>query len=262
MTKRFSLLLFLLSMCAAAARAEETIVSTAPAAVQPFRLTTLDSMELVGDYTPPASATAPVLILLHGLGSGRGEWAPLVAAAARRGWGVLAYDARGHGESVGQLGQSVSYEDPRFGRNPQFWKKMIGDLVQVTTTLQTRHGIAGSRIIFVGASLGANVALNAAGQLVGIPAVVLLSPGLTYAGIETENVVQVWKRPMLLVAAAPDTYAYQSAIALQQKALRKEKVQLLLLDQGTAQGAHGVQLFDGKLEEDILDWIAGVTPKK
>jgi len=251
----------LMIICATAARAEETAPAVA-AATQPFRLTTLDSMELVGDYNPPAAATAPVLILLHGLGSARGEWAPLAAAASRRGWGALAYDARGHGESVGMLGQAVSYQDPRFGRNPQFWKKMIGDLVQVATTLQTRHGIAGARIVFVGASLGANVALNAAGQLVGIPAVVLMSPGLKYAGIETETVVQVWKRPMLLVAAAPDDYATQSAIALQQKALKKEKVQLLLLDQGTAQGAHGVQLFDGKLEVDVLDWIAGAMSTK
>jgi pimeloyl-ACP methyl ester carboxylesterase len=224
----------------------------------------LDSVQVIGDYEPPRIATTPVLVLLHGLGSTRGEWTPLVKAATDRGWGALAYDARGHGDSQQRVISSgndsgrVDYRDVRYRQDPGFWKKMVQDLVQVTAALQSQKGVAGTRVIFVGASLGANVALLAAEQLNGIPGAVMLSPGLNYAGLETLPAIRRWKRPLLLVAARPDTYAFRSVQDLSRAAFKPALVRTLLLEDPGPAGGHGVQLFDGDVEQNILDWIAGL----
>ncbi|MBI4396246.1 MAG: alpha/beta fold hydrolase [Elusimicrobia bacterium] len=255
-----------------------------------------DSLILVGDYNSPQKSNAPVLILLHGLGSARGEWAALVRAAGRRGWGTLAYDARGHGESRSTAhGNSIDYQNPAYGRNPAFWRGMIGDLAKAAETLRLQKNVSPGRFVFVGASLGANVALNAAvnspGPMAvkgrqttpplargleprastaevdprakpGAPAaVVALSPGMNYAGVGTENAARRWKGPLLLVAARPDAYAFQSVHTLKDIAAHP-RTQVFALEAAGPQGAHGTQLFDGKLEEEILDWIGRQTASR
>lgn len=217
-----------------------------------------DPVLLAADYVPPRTAGAPVLILLHGLGSHRREWASLVRAAEARGWGALAYDARGHGESQRtRQGRTVSWKD--FQEDPVFWRGMVDDLLRVTEALRAQKGIAPERTALVGASLGANVALNAAAQRPEARAVALLSPGLGYAGIQTEPAIRQWKGPVLFVAAEPDAYAFESARRLE-RAAGPERGKSFLLRKGGPRGAHGTQLFDGGLEERILDWIGGEFP--
>ena len=41
----------------------------------------------------------PLILAIHGIGQSRLAWAPLLDAAAERGWRVTAMDLRGHGES-------------------------------------------------------------------------------------------------------------------------------------------------------------------
>jgi hypothetical protein len=73
-----------------------------------------DDLILQGDYTAPASSSSLVLVCLHGLGSSRGEWAPLIRQGDPTRDGVLvAYDLRGHGNSRGTMaGNTVNHEDP------------------------------------------------------------------------------------------------------------------------------------------------------
>lgn len=233
----------LLGMCCARCEAE------------PLRVQAADGLTLAGDYTAPKKADAPVLILLHGLGSNHREWDPLVKAAAARGWGAYAYDARGHAESGQRQGVSVSYKDPRFGQDAAFWRAMIGDAQKAAAVLIRDKKIIPSRIVWAGASLGANVALNAAAQGAPGRGVVLLSAGSRYAGIDSGPAMAVYKGSVLIVAARPDSYAYASAEELA-RAGAPPRVTALLLDKPGPQGAHGTQLFDGDLEKKILDWAA------
>jgi pimeloyl-ACP methyl ester carboxylesterase len=215
-----------------------------------------DDLILQGDYTAPASSSSLVLVCLHGLGSSRGEWEPLIRQAAKRGWGSLAYDLRGHGNSRGTMaGNTVNYEDPENGRDPEFWKLFPSDLGDVLSSLEKKTGEGPNRVVVAGASLGANVAVTYAAQRPGLRAVVLLSPGLDYAGLQTEGPAMILETPALLVAAQPDLYAFMSGERLITLA-PKNLVTWWPLPKGTTQGAHGTQLFDGKLEIKILDWIA------
>ncbi len=155
--------------------------------------------------------------------------------------------------------------------SPAFWRAMLGDLLTVVENLERSKGIPARRVVPVGASVGANVALNAVAARRGaglwngtaasrpdIPAVVALSPGLNYAGIGTEAALSRWDRPALLVACRLDGYAFSSVERLARLAPAPSKIQSLLLETPGPQGAHGTQLFDGKLEDLILDWIKTV----
>ncbi|MBL0059634.1 MAG: alpha/beta fold hydrolase [Elusimicrobia bacterium] len=221
-----------------------------------------DPLILQGNFTAPASSGAPVLVMIHGVGSTRAEWAPLVRQAAGRGWGALAFDLRGHGRSRATLaGKTVDYEEPRNGRNPAFWETFPGDLEQVIAALEKKTGVAQGQIVLVGASLGANVALDVAARVKGFRALVLLSPGLEYAGINAEGPMAALATPTLLIAAEPDLYAFTSGERLRTLA-PPDLLTWKPLVMGTPQGAHGTQLFDGHLEGKILDWIARPPVKK
>ena len=62
-------------------------------------LLTTDGIRLSAWYTPPRKGV--VILLAHGYGDNRPEW--IHALLARKGYGVLAWDARAHGESDGEI---------------------------------------------------------------------------------------------------------------------------------------------------------------
>jgi pimeloyl-ACP methyl ester carboxylesterase len=157
-------------------------------------------------------------------------------------------------------GKTVDHESPKYGRNAAFWKKLPEDLERVLASLEKKTGVAKNQIVLVGASLGANVALDVSSRVKGTRALVLLSPGLDYAGIGAEAPLSVLETRTLLIAAEPDLYSYTSCERL--KTLAPPGVLTWKpLVMGTPRGAHGAQLFDGRLEDQILDW-ATHKPRK
>ena len=62
-------------------------------------LVTEDGIRLSAWYTPPRDGA--VILLAHGYGDNRPEW--VYQMLARKGYGVLAWDARAHGESDGEI---------------------------------------------------------------------------------------------------------------------------------------------------------------
>ena len=71
---------------------------------QPLDLITKDEIRLSAWYTPPRKGA--VILLAHGYGDNRPEW--VHAMLAKKGYGVLAWDARAHGESDGEI-STVGY---------------------------------------------------------------------------------------------------------------------------------------------------------
>ncbi len=61
-----------------------------------------DSVHLRGTYWEPRTDEAIALLLVHDFASDRSVWEPYVRTFQSRGWGVLTFDLRGHGESVRQ----------------------------------------------------------------------------------------------------------------------------------------------------------------
>ena len=66
---------------------------------QPIDLITEDGIRLSAWYTPPRNGA--VILLAHGYGDNRPEW--IHALFAKKGFGVISWDARAHGESGGEV---------------------------------------------------------------------------------------------------------------------------------------------------------------
>jgi pimeloyl-ACP methyl ester carboxylesterase len=75
-------------------------VGPPPDGFEEITLKTDDGVTLAGWYAPPANGAA--IVLLHGAGGSREDVRPYAAMLARHGYGVLALDLRGHGQSGGR----------------------------------------------------------------------------------------------------------------------------------------------------------------
>lgn len=81
---------------------QSTITNDTTAAVargETKRLTTGDGTTYVYSYSPAVKETLPTLLLLHGYPSSRHDWRHQVSALAQIGYGVLAPDMLGMGDS-------------------------------------------------------------------------------------------------------------------------------------------------------------------
>ncbi len=203
-------------------------------------MVTQDGVHIQGTYYQPAAVHAPGVLLLHMLGRQRQDWDPFARTLQEAGYGVLTIDFRGHGASEGT----------------REWDKMPLDAAIAVKYLRGRPEIDPARIVIIGASIGANVAINYAATDPQVRGVALLSPGLDYRGIKTPDAVKQYKeRPLFIAASSEDSYAAQSAQTLDQLAQGPHRL-LILQNQG-----HGTQML-GKangLEEALLSWLQEVT---
>jgi alpha-beta hydrolase superfamily lysophospholipase len=169
----------------------------------------------------------------------------MVDALAERGYGWLSLDLRGHGGSLDCGGKKADYR--KFSKAE--WGSASRDIEAAALWLKKKGY---KKIIFCGASIGANLAVKAAAEgRVKPAALVLLSPGLDYAGIKPEAYLKGAPRSILIVAAQDDAYAWRSALALY-TAARKSALAPASLDGGLG---HGVTIFKSAgLAEKILDW--------
>jgi len=216
---------------------------------------TNDGVIISALYYPPASKSMKTFILLHGLASNQEEWQPFAHNLARLGYGFLSYDARGHGESTRDIkGKKISYANFSPPGPASEWERMVSDLEKAVKTLETTYGTPAKKIALAGASLGANVCLIYGSMDKSIPAVVLLSPGLNYAGFAASGPVLEYSKRAVLIAASPgDTYAYQSSSLLYAKIKSNKRSEML----SAAGGRHGVQMFEDKVfTNKLLSWIS------
>jgi alpha-beta hydrolase superfamily lysophospholipase len=75
-----------------------------PPTTTPATAATADGLQLRLRHWPLARSAAPVVLIVHGLGEHSGRYEALARALNDGGFGVSAYDQRGHGESPGARG--------------------------------------------------------------------------------------------------------------------------------------------------------------
>ena len=97
------------------------------------------------------------------------------------------------------------------------------------------------------------VALVYASEHVSVPALILLSPGMQYAGIESASAYKTYRgRPVFIAASPGDLYAYSSVRQLAD--LAPSSVQTVI----EGPGGHGVQMFkDEAFTKKLLEWMKG-----
>lgn len=240
--KILSLVVFVMNL-SATAESEGTERVTVQAA---------DGALLVGDLhlpRPEPRKKIPLVVLLHMLSRQRGDWQAFIPKLAAKGSAVLAMDLRGHGESIEKGRTRLDWRQ----FSPADYARMPQDLLDTLDALSAyRDRIDLERVAVIGASIGCNIALVAATARPAIRALVLLSPGVDYRGIRTEEAMrQYGPRPILLVASEGDAYSAESTRTLH--ALAAGPKEITIYDGR----AHGTHILDRRPDAAalLLGWL-------
>ena len=213
-----------------------TIFLTACKAPQKY-LIAQDGIRIAYDYYEPDLDNSPGAVLIHMLPANRASWRDFALELRDRGFGVIAIDFRGRGESEGKL------------QKPEDFMAIELDVKAAIDFIKKQPKINGKKIILIGASIGANHALRLAAKTEEVVAAILLSPGLDYRGVKTENAAKEFDKPLLVIAAEGDEYAFRSSARIYDLAKGVKEFKTL------AGAAHGTNMLTTELNLFIFDWI-------
>lgn len=195
-----------------------------------------DGLTLMGTYYGAAVRPAPTVLLLHMYGSNKEAWGRFAGSLQQTGYNVVAIDLRGHGETGGA----------------QNWSMARQDVASVIGRLATLPGVQRERISVIGASIGANLALNACADVGNCRSVVLLSPAADYLGITAEAALARYgSRPLLIVASREDAPSSTDSVRLNGIATGDRR---LILNAGQAHGTHMLTSAPD-LGPTIIQWL-------
>lgn len=181
---------------------------------QNIQYVTEDGVNIKGTFVPPIGLKAPLIIMLHQLGRDRWTYEPYWSGLREAGFGLAAIDLRGHGQSVKAGNRDLSWED----FNKSDWQNARYDVLGLLPVITKKRGVDTGNIGIMGASIGANLALNALAGHSELKSGVLLSPGLDYRGITTIKAIKnLSEKPVMIAASKGDSYAYESAKNLSQE---------------------------------------------
>jgi pimeloyl-ACP methyl ester carboxylesterase len=220
-----------------------------------------DGVSLVGSYFKPSigiNNSTPSVILLHMLGSDRGTWDNFAQKLSQNGYAVLSVDLRGHGESIKQANSTISYQSFM----PRNFKNMTLDVKAAKKYLAEERDANPNQISIIGASIGANLALNYAASDQSIKSVILLSPGLNYRGISTLDSIMKYKNPTYIVAAEKDSESAKDSKILCEKITCAENLRIF-----ENSNDHGTDILSNKmlgseLQDIILSWLDSTFESK
>ncbi|KKU13932.1 MAG: hypothetical protein UX17_C0005G0008 [Parcubacteria group bacterium GW2011_GWC2_45_7] len=226
---------------------------------QKITFTTSDGVEIVGIYVDAGTST-PHALLLHMMPATKESYAAFAEKLRQIGISSLAIDFRGHGESVQKFTDvslhSTVLDYQKFSDEEQQAK--ILDVHAAVEWLIQNHGAVKSHLVLVGASIGANLALQYLSENSEVPAAVLLSAGLDYRSVKTEPLVRAVKPSQSVYFAASSEDMRGSG----QSATEMAKI---LFDAcpckkeiKTFDGAgHGTTMFERepKFTDEVIKWI-------
>lgn|SRR5574341_978735 len=212
-----------------------------------------DGTVLVGTYWPPTLSPAPGVILMHMMGGSKEDWLTFAAllqgaALARvgageqraRSYAVLAIDFRGHGESGGNPDPNLMNQDAR----------------SALAYIQTLPEVDPAAIIMIGASVGADAAVDECGQ--GCIGAVSLSPG-GYLGVAyNDALAALGSKPVLCVASEGDTVSADTCRGGDEVGLPDYQTHLY------SGNAHGTDIFNNGqqpyLTDLVFEWLSSHVP--
>lgn len=203
---------------------------------EPVELKTSDGVSVSGYFVKGGGGKAPAVVLLHMLGGAKEDWDGILRDCLLPGttFSYLAIDLRGHGESTRKDGESISAAS--FGEGD--FRDMTRDVKAAVDYLRRRDDVDGDSIAVVGASIGANVAINYAAEDERIKAAAMLSGALDYRGVTTADAIARYGvRPLFLAAAKEDLPAGRQIKRMAAKAGGRKVVSIL---QGNL---HGTRMF-------------------
>ncbi|HNW45049.1 MAG TPA: alpha/beta hydrolase [Elusimicrobiales bacterium] len=234
------------------------LISAAAAAPVPERLeqrvtlTTDDGWNLSARYLASAPG-APTVIFIHTQKSDMTEWENWFKPMRRYGFGYLAMDLRGHGNSfVTPDGSTASWKSFALSGSDNEYNKMLRDVDAALAYLSTTS-VTG-QIVLAGSVLGANLAIKAAAIHPEVAMVIALSPALNVNDVLSVNPLRAYgKRPLLIVAGADKERQYkefQLINDIAKTACGKTNVTVIVEAKGI-----GPSLITKYNVRRLLDWI-------
>lgn len=217
---------------------------------QHITITTTDGIRLVADWYPVSQPRGWVL-LLHMMPATKESYAGLTAALVEQGIASLAFDQRGHGGSDGGPKGYEAFTDAQ-----QQAKRLD---VDAGIAYLVGQGMTPERLVLVGASIGANLALQYLAEHPDVPAAVLLSPGMDYRGVFlaplAKNIVPQ-QRVLLAAGGSDDAYSTETVAELAE----------VLGDRATVRtftrAGHGTTMLEREPEflREVVQWIVVRAP--
>ena len=213
---------------------------------QDVKFESAGKVEIVGTFYESPKANSPAVLLLHQFGSNRKSYDALAKDLQTKGFGVLAIDGRGFGESVKTTdGKAVTAE-----RTADGVKGMEADVAAAFDFLAKQKNVDAARIGIVGASYGSSLAIIYAAQNPKVKVVALVSPGINYFdNLPTEPAIKSYgDRPLLLVAAEDDK---ESADAVRKLNGIDANSEMKIYEKG----GHGTALFAVGLQDTLEQFL-------
>lgn len=216
-------------------------------------LTTEDGWNLGARYLKAAEG-APTVVLIHTQKSDLGEWEPWFKPLKRYGFGYLALDLRGHGNSfVRPDGSTTTWRAFSIDGPDNEYNRMTRDVEAALAYLST-HSVTGASTVLAGSVLGANLAIKAAAMHPEIAMVIAISPVFNVNDVLSVNPLRAYgKRPVLLIAGADRARQYtefQILNSTAKNACGKENVSVIVEARGFGPG-----LVNKYNVRRVLDWI-------
>lgn len=213
-----------------------------PASAADVTLKAEDGTSLHADYNKVKGESAVVLV--HMLGRSSKDWRFVADKLNSSGISTIAVDLRKHGANL-----------PEGSGRPELTPEDFAGMKQDVQAAVSHLRKAGfSDIQLVGASIGANLALQVAAEDPEIKSVILLSPGLDYKGVTSEEAMTAYgERPILIVVSKDDRYSAKSGLVLDSKA--KGVHELVIYDAA----GHGTKMLnkEPELEPKVISWLLG-----
>lgn len=164
----------------------EIALKQATTTMQTINFTTKDGIIIEGDwYETNANPPKGAIILLHMMPETKKSWSLFAQNASKDGWNALAIDLRGHGGSIKSSSGTINF----LSFSDKEHQSSIEDVRSAIEFIKGKN-IKTENIILVGASIGANLALEAQSENPLLKASVVLSAGTDYRGIKSEPLVK------------------------------------------------------------------------
>ena len=184
------MILLMLLLISCGVQEEQTQQQTQQKDPNELTFTTADEVNITGKYTE-VDTTRKAVLLLHMVGHDKSNYDNLTLYLLQNGYTVLALDFRGHGNSDLDYTQFTE----------ENWQDLVLDVEAGLDFLEKRGY---SHVAVIGASIGANAGFKQAIQDRRIRAIVLLSAGEEYHGINILQLAEFYDRPVLVVASLDD----------------------------------------------------------
>lgn len=197
------------------------LLTTTASADEVVRFPGADGFELEARYVASSNADAPVALCLHQYRSDKTSWTPLLPALQGAGFTTLALDQRGHGGSTKKGSETVKVEDVPREKFGELLRRGPEDVKAALAWLRAK-GHATKQVVLFGASYGCSVALLTHAAVPEVKALVLLSPGEEYFGVDVRPALNAWDGPLLMISSTEDTH-HATAQALLVQCIRAHR---------------------------------------